>query len=73
MQAGTVLGAGLDVLEYEKQSFETFTSEHLPAPYSYLLAADNVLLSPHIAGWTQESKLGHAQTLVRKILALKCN
>jgi len=70
MQASKVLGAGLDVLEYEKQSFETFTSEHLPAPYSYLLAADNVILSPHIAGWTQESKLGHARTLVRKILSL---
>lgn len=70
MKSNKVLGAGLDVIEYEKQSFETFTSEHLPAPYSYLLAADNVILSPHIAGWTLESKLGHAKTLVRKILSL---
>ncbi len=70
MKDNKVLGAGLDVLEYEKQSFETFTAEHLPAPYSYLLEADNVILSPHIAGWTQESKLGHAKTLVGKILSL---
>ncbi len=70
MKDNRVLGAGLDVIEYEKQSFESFTAEHLPAPYSYLLDADNVILSPHIAGWTQESKLGHAQTLVRKILSL---
>ena len=70
MQTGKVLGAALDVLEYEKQSFESFSSEHLPAPYSYLLQADNVLLSPHIAGWTMESKRKHAEVLVEKIIGL---
>jgi len=70
MQAGKVLGAGLDVLEYEKQSFESFSAEHLPKPYSYLLQADNVLLSPHIAGWTMESKRKHAEVLVGKIMKI---
>jgi len=70
MESGKVLGAGLDVIEYEKQSFESFTAEHLPAPYHYLINSDQVILSPHIAGWTQESKLGHAKTLVRKITNL---
>lgn len=68
MKEGTILGAGLDVIEYEKQSFESFTSEHLPAPYSYLLQSDKVLLSPHIAGWTMESKRKHAEVLVEKIV-----
>lgn len=70
MKEGKVIGAGLDVIEYEKQSFESFTSEHLPTPYSYLLNADKVLLSPHIAGWTMESKQKHAEVLVGKIMGL---
>jgi len=70
MKEGKVLGAALDVLEYEKQSFESFSSEHLPAPYTYLLNSDNVLLSPHVAGWTAESKLKHAEVLVKKILSV---
>lgn len=71
-----ILGAGLDVLEYEKLSFETLfessraESRELPAAFSYLLQADNVLLSPHIAGWTFESHEKLAQTIVNKIKAL---
>ena len=67
MKKGRVLGAGLDVLEYEAQSFEEFRASELPKPFQYLINSDRVVLSPHIAGWTQESKLKHAQTIVRKI------
>ncbi len=63
-----VLGACLDVLEYEKLSFENlFEDEALPEAFDYLIHAENVLLSPHIAGWTVESKIKLAQTIVNKI------
>ncbi len=72
MKSGKVLGTGLDVLEYEKLSFENlFTtdgSSNLPAPLEYLIKQDNVLLTPHIAGWTVESKIKLSQTIVDKIL-----
>ena len=71
MKKGKVLGAGLDVLEYEEQSFEAFKGENLPKPFQYLIQSGRVVLSPHIAGWTMESKLKHAETIVRKIEALK--
>jgi D-3-phosphoglycerate dehydrogenase len=63
-----VLGAGLDVLEYEKLSFESLFSSEIPEALSELVKMDNVLLSPHIAGWTVESKEKLAQTIVEKIL-----
>ena len=70
LQRGKVLGAGLDVLEYEKASFEDFFSDdHLPEAFKYLLKADNVILTPHIAGWTLESKEKLAQTIVDKIIS----
>ena len=63
-----VLGAALDVLEYEKSSFEDmFTENQLPKAFQYLVNAQNVLLSPHVAGWTLESKIKLAQTIVNKI------
>ena len=69
LQSGKVLGAGLDVLEYEKTSFEDFFSdEQMPQSFKYLLEADNVILTPHIAGWTLESKEKLAQIIVDKII-----
>ena len=71
LKSGKIKGAGLDVLEYEKLSFENlFTSEEeMPEPLQYLIASNKVLLTPHIAGWTIESKRKLAQTIVDKILA----
>ncbi len=64
-----ILGAGLDVLEYEKASFENmFTDHELPTAFQYLIEAENVLLSPHVAGWTVESKIKLAETVVNKII-----
>lgn len=68
LQSGKILGAGLDVLEYEKLSFETLFEGKKPEAFEYLLNANNVLLSPHIAGWTFESKEKLAQVIVDKIL-----
>ncbi|WP_405379933.1 2-hydroxyacid dehydrogenase [Maribacter sp. LLG6340-A2] len=68
LRSGKILGAGLDVLEYEKTSFEhMFTDDKLPDAFQYLVNADNVILSPHVAGWTVESKLKLAQTVVDKV------
>ncbi|AXT57630.1 hydroxyacid dehydrogenase [Aquimarina sp. AD1] len=74
LQSGKILGAGLDVLEYEKSSFEQlFSSEaEMPEPLKDLIKMDNVILSPHIAGWTIESKEKLAQTIVDKIKAEFC-
>jgi D-3-phosphoglycerate dehydrogenase len=71
LKSGKVKGACLDVLEYESQSFENFNADTLPAPYQYIIKSDKVLLSPHIAGWTIESKRKIAEVLVEKILKLK--
>jgi D-3-phosphoglycerate dehydrogenase len=68
LQNGKILGAGLDVLEYEKTSFESlFRPGQLPPAFKYLVEAPNVLLSPHVAGWTLESKEKLARTIVEKV------
>jgi D-3-phosphoglycerate dehydrogenase len=66
LQSGKILGAGLDVLEYETSSFEKITN-NLPA-LEYLKQAKNVILTPHIAGWTVESHQKLAQVIVNKII-----
>ncbi|MCB0398305.1 MAG: 2-hydroxyacid dehydrogenase [Winogradskyella sp.] len=73
LKTGKILGAGLDVLEYEKSSFENlFTSESIPEAFKYLINAENTLLTPHVAGWTVESNIKLAQTIVDKIRAKFC-
>ena len=71
LQSGKIKGAALDVLEYEKLSFENlFTNNSTPQEFQYLLDADNVLLSPHVAGWTFESHEKLAQVIADKIKAI---
>ncbi len=71
LRSGAVIGTGLDVLEYEKLSFEQlFVEGDMPDAFEYLLESDNVLLTPHIAGWTFESHQKLAQVIVDKIKAL---
>ena len=71
LKSKKVLGAGLDVLEYETRSFSTtFDEEELPPALQYLMDADHVLLSPHVAGWTQESHVKLATTIVDKVKKL---
>ena len=68
LKSGKILGAGLDVLEYEKTSFENlFTTDKIPTAFQYLINSNKVLLSPHVAGWTVESEEKLAQTIVDKI------
>ena len=63
-----IKGAGLDVLEFERSSFESLQFSELPAEVQFLIQADNVLLTPHVAGWTVESKLKLAEVTADKII-----
>lgn len=68
LESGKIRAAALDVLEYEKSSFEDmFAQDNLPEPMSYLIQSPKVLLSPHIAGWTWESKEKLAQVILEKL------
>jgi len=73
LKTGKIHGAGLDVLEYEKASFENmFPKNELPEAFQYLIKADNVILSPHVAGWTVESLEKLAVTVIDKIKEKFC-
>ncbi|MFL2587364.1 MAG: hydroxyacid dehydrogenase [Flavobacteriaceae bacterium TMED121] len=68
LQSGKIMGAGLDVLEYETRSFSSiFNDDKLPLALEYLIQAKNVILSPHVGGWTRESQIKLATTIVEKI------
>ncbi|NER12920.1 hydroxyacid dehydrogenase [Leptobacterium flavescens] len=68
LRSGKIKGAGLDVLEYEKSSFENlFAKNELPEDFRQLIENENVILSPHVAGWTVESKEKLAQTILDKV------
>ncbi|WP_222983041.1 2-hydroxyacid dehydrogenase [Flagellimonas meishanensis] len=71
LKSKKILGAALDVLEYEKTSFENMFSKK-PKPFKYLRKAKNVLLTPHVAGWSTESNEKLAQTIVDKIKKRFC-
>ena len=68
IKQGKVKGAALDVLEYEKSSFENLFEEEDNQDLNFLLQAPNVLLSPHVAGWSIESHRKLAELIVRQIV-----
>lgn len=73
LKSKKILGAGLDVLEYEKSSFENlFLQDELPIAFQELIKLDTVLFSPHVAGWTFESKEKLAQTIIDKVKVKFC-
>lgn len=67
LESEKILGACLDVLEYEKISFEDFMSQPPPNDFYYLVNSEKVILSPHVAGWTFESYYKLSEVLWRKI------
>lgn len=67
LKSGKVKGACLDVLEYEAVSFEQIEAQDLPDELQYLIQAENVILTPHIAGWTHESNYKLSNVLYEKI------
>ncbi len=70
LESGKVIGAALDVLEYESLSFEALREDEWPEPLRYLAASDKVVLAPHIAGWTHQSNEKMATILCEKIFKL---
>lgn len=70
LESGKILGACLDVLEYEKASFKTAFDGDMPEPLNYLIHSDRVILTPHIAGWTTQSFEKMARILADRILNL---
>ncbi len=68
LKSGKVKGACLDVLEYESTSFENMDLRKMPEPVQYLMQSDNVILTPHIAGWTHESNYKMGKIIAEKII-----
>ena len=64
LQSGLVRGAALDVLANEKLATLTPSQQ---ASFDYLRQAPNVVLSPHIGGWTHQSYQRINEVLVEKI------
>ena len=67
LENGQIKGACLDVLEYEKTSFENLSQEGFTAEMQYLMDSPKTILSPHIAGWTRESNVKITEVLLKKI------
>ena len=67
LEKGKIKGACLDVLEDEKTSFENLSQEGFTAEMQYIMDSPKTILSPHIAGWTQESNVKIAKVLLEKI------
>lgn len=70
LKSGKIKGTCLDVLEYEKSSFENIEVEN--EDLKYLLDSEKAIVTPHIAGWTHQSKEKLAQFIVNKIVASHC-
>jgi D-3-phosphoglycerate dehydrogenase len=64
MDEGIVTHAGLDVLPFEKSSLEGLNENEL---FEKLLTYPNILLTPHVAGWTKESYYKLSHVLYEKI------
>ena len=69
MRSGKVRGAALDVLELENSGFER-EYPSLPDDLGYLLGSEDVVITPHVAGWTVESEIKLARVLAEKIIAV---
>ena len=70
IKSGKVKAAALDVLEYEKSSFENLETNN--EDLQFLLDSEQVIVTPHIAGWTHQSKEKLAQFIVDKIVQQFC-
>lgn len=68
MKNGRVLGACLDVLEYESISFEALDQNTLPEAFKYLIESDRTILTPHIAGWTHDSNYKMSKVIAEKMI-----
>ena len=67
LQNKIITGAALDVLEYENSSFSDIDKNLIDDSFNTLTGLNNVILSPHVAGWTHESNIKLAEVLAEKI------
>ena len=67
IDSGKITGVCLDVLEFESISFESVSDQTVKKELEYLKHSDQVILSPHIAGWTIESHFKLSNVLADKI------
>ena len=71
VKSGKILGAGLDVLEYESSSFYSiFNDNKKNSSLTFLKNSKQVILTPHVGGWTLESHKKLSETILDKIRAL---
>ena len=68
MKEENILGAALDVIEYEDMSKDGLDLEHLPPVFQYLIDSPRTVLTPHVAGWTVESRYKLAKVLAEKMI-----
>ncbi len=67
LKTGKVKGACLDVIEYEEHHFENLNKVQ-SEDFEYLKQSSNVILTPHIAGWTYQSYEKICRILAEKII-----
>lgn len=65
LENGKVRGAALDVLEYENMQADSLGD--VPEALRCLMESKRTVLTPHVAGWTVESKYKLAAVLADKI------
>jgi len=68
LKSKKIKGACLDVLEYEKTNFEEMFSEKISKSLAYLIKTPNVIITPHIAGWTNESYYKLSKIMAEKVI-----
>lgn len=68
LQSGKIIGAALDVLEYESTRLQNLPKTEWPEAMHALAARDNVILTPHVGGQTLDAELRHAKVALEKIL-----
>ena len=66
LKTNKVLGAGLDVLDIESSSFTEIINDKND-DFHKLSSFKNVIITPHIAGWTFESNIKLSKIVVNKI------
>ena len=68
LESGKVRGAALDVLEYENMQADTLGNQATPSALEYLKNSPRTVLTPHVAGWTVESKYKLGAVLADKMI-----